>query len=220
MQDPFHQILNHVGPMLSDLRRPTLLTMVEERVLERPRAMRTAGVDPSPRDPAVVSSSRVVAGRESSKTSGRRTHEGSPRTRRLHRHGLAHDGAAVGKDLELGHGAATRGRSRRRRRLLRRGADRRRRERPQGRRRRLLQEGAHGLGLAENGVHGDVRGRLMGSAIVSSMVVAVSLCCPGRRLRLLTPPPTVSGARNQPQAHIPYEMAMDGNPRGQIPRTF
>ena len=64
---------------------------------------------------------------------------------RLDGHGLAHDRAAVGQDLQLGEGAAA-GRRLRPRHGRRHG--------PQAGRRRLLHEGAHGLGLAEDGVHG------------------------------------------------------------------
>lgn len=61
---------------------------------------------------------------------------------------LAHDGAAVGKQLQLGHGAAARGG-----RLGRRGTGRGR-QGAQGGGRGLLQKGTHGLGLPQNSVHG------------------------------------------------------------------
>lgn len=68
---------------------------------------------------------------------------------RLDGHGLAHDGAAVGKHLQLGHGAAA-GRGRDRSDGL--GASRSRHG-AQGSRRGRLEEGAHGLGLTKNAIH-------------------------------------------------------------------
>lgn len=66
---------------------------------------------------------------------------------RLNSHGLAHDGAAVGEDLQLGNGAAARRSGRAR------GGSHGAEAGSCG----LLHEGAHGLGLAKNGVH-DGRG--------------------------------------------------------------
>lgn len=64
---------------------------------------------------------------------------------RLHGEGLAHDGAAMGVDLQLGHGAAA-GRGGLGTGRRGHGAERRGRG--------GLEEGAHGLGLTENAVHG------------------------------------------------------------------
>lgn len=73
---------------------------------------------------------------------------------RLNGHGLAHDRAAVGKQLQLGHGAAAgRGRN-----LRANGAGRSRQSSQRGRR-RLLEERTHGLGLPQNSVHGGDWGR-------------------------------------------------------------
>lgn len=65
---------------------------------------------------------------------------------RLDGESLAHDGAAMGEQLQLGDGAATR------RGGLGRRAGRRRQGAQRGGR-GLLQEGAHGLGLPKNSVH-------------------------------------------------------------------
>lgn len=65
-----------------------------------------------------------------------------------HSNGLAHDGAPVGQQLQLRHGPAAVGRDL----LLGPSGGR---EGPQGGRRRLLQERAHGLGLPEDGIHGE-----------------------------------------------------------------
>lgn len=66
---------------------------------------------------------------------------------RLNSHGLAHDGAAVGEDLQLGDGATAR----------RSGGARGGGHGAEAGSRGLLHEGAHSLGLAKNGVH-DGRG--------------------------------------------------------------
>ena len=59
----------------------------------------------------------------------------------LHREGLAHDGAAAGQDLEVGHGTAS-------------GAGTSgRREGAQSGGRGALEEGAHGPGLLEHCLH-------------------------------------------------------------------
>lgn len=70
---------------------------------------------------------------------------------------LAHDGAALAKQLQLGDGAAAwRG-------LLGTG---RGRESPKSGGRGLLQEGAHGLGLSKNSIHGGSMCLLLGSTSV------------------------------------------------------
>lgn len=68
--------------------------------------------------------------------------------RGLDSHGVAHDGAALRKQLQLGHGTAAGGGGG--------SVDGRTGgggQSPQGARRGLLHEGAHGLGLPENSIH-------------------------------------------------------------------
>ena len=75
---------------------------------------------------------------------GNGSNTGVAETGRLNGHGLAHDGAAARKGLQLGDGAAARGS----------GRTGGRRHGPEAGSRRLGHEGAHGLGLTEDRVHG------------------------------------------------------------------
>lgn len=109
----------------------TVLSSVQNRVLHGASLLVTARVNPS----------LVRAGwRREGTNAGRSAILG-----RLHGHGLAHDGAAVRIQLQLGHGAAA-GRG------SRAGAGGRRHG-PQSGGRGRLEERAHGLGLTQDAVH-------------------------------------------------------------------
>ncbi len=83
--------------------------------------------------------------------------------RGLHGHGLAHDGAATSQHLQLGDGA-TAGRGRRA------GGGR---HGPEGSSARLLHEGAHGLGLTQNGIH--ILGLSLSFRLCASLCVSVGV---------------------------------------------
>lgn len=110
----------------------TILTAVEKRrVVDGASLLVTAGVQSS--------TALLALARKCAKASNRAV------LGRLHGESLAHDRASVGIDLQLGHGAAagrgigTSGRG----------------HGTQSCRRRRLEEGAHGLGLTQDGIHGD-----------------------------------------------------------------
>lgn len=111
-----------------------------ERVVNSPRSLGTAGVDGG-----LVGGGGLV---------GEGTDAGSAAvTGGLDGEGLAHDGTALGEDLQLGHGAAAgRGRAD----GLGTGS---RRHGPESGGRGRLEERAHGLGLAKDGIHGGERRR-------------------------------------------------------------
>lgn len=84
---------------------------------------------------------------------------------RLNGHGLAHDGASARKGLQLRDGSATGG-----------GRDGRtgsRRHGPEAGGGGLLHEGAHGLGLAKDGVHGGCCVFLVGGEYNSLQYVGI-----------------------------------------------
>lgn len=118
--------------MLSMKHRHTLLATLKDGGIHGAGLLVPAGVNAGPRGLRIPGK-----GPEGS---------GAVMLSRLHGHGLSHDGAPVAEQLQLGHGAAARRRSNlwtsRSRQSAQRGGG------------RLLQEGAHGLGLAEDGIHG------------------------------------------------------------------
>lgn len=110
----------------------TIFTLLKNRGVNSAGLLGAAGMDTSLVDLGLA--------REGTKSSG----DSNSISGRLNGHGLSHDGAAVSKDLKLGHGAAA---------WRRLGASRSR-QGPKSGGRGGLEERTHGLGLTENAIHG------------------------------------------------------------------
>jgi hypothetical protein len=122
----------------------TFLPSTEERLaLDRLSLMGTAGVQ--------LRLTRLALARESRESGDWRNTGDASATKagRLDSHGLPHNGAAVGQDLQLRDSPAAR-------RSLRTCVGSRR-HRPQGSNGCILHEGAHGLGLTKDRIHGGQR---------------------------------------------------------------